>query len=203
MKKIFFILIIAIALVITYRFFSSSGRFFEMPAGGNIICLGDSLTAGEGAAEGGDYPSQLSRLIGKPIINAGRSGDTTQMVLARLKKDVLERSPGIVLVMLGANDVLQKIPNETIFQNLKDIILSIQQEGALIIVAGFNIPLVGRNLDAEFKKLTKGTGAILIPDILHDVLENRRHMSDHIHPNEAGYAIIAERFDEILKRYLD
>ena len=59
------------------------------PAGENIVCFGDSLTYGTGASQGMDYPTQLSRLIGRPVINAGIPGDTTATALARLERDVL------------------------------------------------------------------------------------------------------------------
>jgi lysophospholipase L1-like esterase len=43
------------------------------------------------------------------------------------------------------------------------------------------------------------TGAILIPNILEDVIGNRKLMSDPIHPNDAGYKVIAERFFEAMR----
>src|SRR5207244_13108579 len=66
--------------------------------GANIIAFGDSLTAGYGAAAGEDYPSALSKMIGVPIVNAGVSGDTSEMALARLDGDVLARQPRMVIV---------------------------------------------------------------------------------------------------------
>jgi lysophospholipase L1-like esterase len=52
-----------------------------------------------------DYPAQLSRMIAKPIINAGAPGDTTASALKRLQRDVLARSPDMVLITLGGNDL--------------------------------------------------------------------------------------------------
>jgi acyl-CoA thioesterase I len=49
-------------------------------SGANLIAFGDSLTAGYGAPQGDDYPSRLSALIGQSVINAGVSGDTTQVL---------------------------------------------------------------------------------------------------------------------------
>ena len=57
-------------------------------AGTQIIALGDSLVSG-GASPGRDLVSQLTDRIGATIINAGRSGDTTESALARLDRDVL------------------------------------------------------------------------------------------------------------------
>src|SRR5205807_8523479 len=77
--------------------------------GTNIIAFGDSLTAGYGAQPGEDYPTRLSRLIDKPVINAGVSGDTTDMALARIDADVLSRGPRIVIVGLGGNEFLRGV----------------------------------------------------------------------------------------------
>jgi acyl-CoA thioesterase I len=44
-------------------------------AGKTVICFGDSLTEGVGAAEGEDYPTVLSRLLASPVVNAGLGGN--------------------------------------------------------------------------------------------------------------------------------
>ena len=76
------------------------------PRSGPIIAFGDSVTAGVGASAGNDYVSQLERLAGVSIVNAGVSGDTTRDALARLNSDVLSRNPSVVLLWIGGNDVL-------------------------------------------------------------------------------------------------
>src|SRR5690606_16894189 len=91
------------------------------PGGSNIIAFGDSLTAGYEMPEGAAYPAQLSQRIGRPIINAGVSGDTTADGLRRLERDVLERDPRIVLLCLGGNDILRNRPTDEIIGNLEDI----------------------------------------------------------------------------------
>ncbi len=69
--------------------------------GKNIISFGDSLTEGVGAREGKSYPTLLAEGLGRPIINAGRRGDTTTAGLSRLERDVLGRNPRLVLVLFG------------------------------------------------------------------------------------------------------
>jgi len=51
--------------------------------GSRIVCLGDSITRGHGSSPGRDYPSRLSELLGVPVVNAGRGGDTTGSALGR------------------------------------------------------------------------------------------------------------------------
>lgn len=45
--------------------------------GETIICLGDSLTEGVGAETAEAYPAILSQRLGRPVLNAGRRGDTS------------------------------------------------------------------------------------------------------------------------------
>jgi len=172
------------------------------PAGDTIICFGDSLTYGTGASQGMDYPSQLSRLIGKPVINAGIPGDTTATALARLDRDVLGRSPRIVLITLGGNDLKNHQGSDRAFRNLKTIITSIQDRGALVIVGGLDVPIWGRGFQEQYRKVCEETGAVLVPDILKGLLGNPEKMSDAIHPNDAGYAVMAGYFYAAMKKYL-
>ncbi len=172
------------------------------PTGQSIICFGDSLTYGTGASQGMDYPSQLSRLIGRPVINAGIPGDTTATALARLDRDVLSLSPRIVLITLGGNDMKNRQDRDRAFRNLKTIITSIQDRGALVIIGGLDIPIWGRGFEEGYRKVADETGAVLIPDILKGLLGNPARMSDAIHPNDAGYGIMAGYFYEAMKPYL-
>jgi len=172
------------------------------PAGENIICFGDSLTYGTGASQGMDYPSQLSQRIGRPVINAGIPGDTTDTALARLERDVLDRSPRIVLITLGGNDLKNRQDRDRAFRNLKTIITAIQGRGALVIVGGLDVPIWGRGFQERYRKVCEETGAVLVPDILKGLLGNSDRMSDAIHPNDAGYGIMAGYFYEAMKPYL-
>ena len=63
--------------------------------GSEIVCFGDSLTAGYGAKKGKDYPSVLREKLGQPVINTGVSGNTTADGLRRLEDDVLRHDPKI------------------------------------------------------------------------------------------------------------
>jgi lysophospholipase L1-like esterase len=186
-----------------YRFFVHAPAVRDVRLSGeNIICFGDSLTSGFGAAPGMDYPSQLSKLIGKPLINAGRPGDTTVSALARLDRDVLSRSPRIVLITLGGNDLMRGVDRPQAFRNLKTIVTSIQAQGALVIIGGVDAPIWGRGFEEGYRQVSKETGAVLIPDVLKGIMGNPRLMHDAIHPNDSGYAVMAQYFYEAMKPYL-
>jgi len=64
------------------------------------------------------------------------------------------------------------------------------------------LPFWGRGYGEAYEQLCKETGVVLIPNILDGIMGNRQLMSDSIHPNDAGYTIMAERFFRELKPYL-
>jgi acyl-CoA thioesterase-1 len=163
-------------------------------AGENIICFGDSLTYGTGASEGMDYPSQLSRMLDRPVINVGVPGETTADALARMEEDVLENSPQIVLITLGGNDLKNRVDRETARLNLTEIVKRIQQRNALVIIGGIDVPFWGRGFGQMYEQVADETGAVLIPNLFKGVLGNRSLMSDPIHPNDRGYTVFAEKF---------
>lgn len=171
--------------------------------GENIICFGDSLTYGTGAPRDKSYPAQLSDMIGHPTINAGVPGDTTSMALERLQEDVLDQSPRIVLITLGGNDLKNGVHKDVAFRNLKTIIEAIQAEGAVVILGGVKFIVLDRGYGDMYKKLAKETDIILVPNILKGLIGKEKYMSDPIHPNGEGYTIMAERFHEAMKPYLE
>lgn len=170
--------------------------------GENIICFGDSLTYGTGAPHEQSYPAQLASMTGMTVINAGIPGDTTARALQRLERDVLTRSPRIVMITLGGNDLKKGVDKKTAFTNLKKIVTSIQAKGALVVIGAIKLPFWDRGYDAEYAKLAHDTGALLIPDILGGLMGHQELMHDPIHPNGAGYKIMARKFYKAIKPYL-
>ncbi|MCP5053177.1 MAG: arylesterase, partial [bacterium] len=135
MKKTLLVLLTAVIIFLGYRIFVAPPLVKEGSIPYNtIICFGDSLTYGTGADRGKDYPSQLSEMISKPVINAGVPGDTTARALKRLQRDVLARSPDMVLITLGGNDLKNGVAKDIAFGNLKRIVESIQKQGARVII---------------------------------------------------------------------
>ncbi|MFH1905418.1 MAG: arylesterase [bacterium] len=173
------------------------------PEGINIICFGDSITEGLGTSEGWDYPSLLSKKLGLQVINAGIGGDTTEDAIRRLQRSVLERNPKIVIVEFGGNDALGRtVPMEKTFENLELIITRIQEKGALVLLLGIQPSLMGTSYKKRFVKIAKKHGALVIPNIYDKILGKPDMMSDHIHPSEKGYELIAEQVYALLKQYL-
>ena len=199
MKKTLIFLLAAAILFFGYRIFVYQPQVKKKSIHyDTIICFGDSLTFGTGAVPGMDYPSQLSEMISKPVINAGASGDTTASALARLQRDVLSKSPDLVLITLGGNDLKNGVAKDVAFKNLKRIVKSIQGQGARVVIGGLRLPFRDRGFARGYKDLADQTGAVLIPDIFKDIIGNRSLMSDPIHPNGNGYKIMAQRFLEAM-----
>jgi len=170
--------------------------------GDNIICFGDSLTFGTGAPRDKSYPAQLAEMIGQPVINSGIPGDTTDRALRRLERDVLSKSPRIVLITLGGNDLKNGVNKKTAFKNLKDIVDTIQAKGALVVFGGIRLLFWDRGYEEEYEKLAAETGALLVPDILGGLMGHEELMHDTIHPNGAGYKIMAQKFYTRIEPYL-
>jgi len=171
-------------------------------SGENIICFGDSLTFGTGAPRDKSYPAQLAEMINRPVINSGIPGDTTARALQRLERDVLSQSPRIVLITLGGNDLKRGVDKNIAFKNLKEIVEAIQAKGALVVIGGIELLFWDRGYEEEYEKLAEKTGALLIPNVLKGLMGNNELMSDTIHPNGAGYKIMAEKFYKAIKSSL-
>lgn len=202
MKKLIAGIIALSVIAAIYHFIRPSSAIVNrMPSGGTIVCFGDSLTYGTGASKGMDYPAQLSRMIGLPVMNAGVPGDTTATALKRLE-GVLDTQPRMVLITLGGNDLKNGISRQTAFGNLRAIIRSIQAEGALVIIGGIDIPFYGKGFGGAYRELAEETGSLLIPNVFDGIMGARSLMSDPIHPNSQGYTVMAQHFSRALQPYL-
>ncbi|MEK7270529.1 MAG: SGNH/GDSL hydrolase family protein [Planctomycetota bacterium] len=76
----------------------------------NVLCFGDSITAGTDFDEPDRWPSILQRLLDefKPgafhVFNLGMNGNTSAQGFDRLAKDAIPRMPAILVVEFGLND---------------------------------------------------------------------------------------------------
>ena len=193
-------LVLIFAAWVAWRHYSIGNVRNRNSHGTNVIAFGDSLTAGYGAQAGEDYPSRVSAATGIAIINAGVSGDTTEMALARIDKDVLSRDPRIVIVVLGGNDYLQGTSITTTEENLRSIIDKIEAAGAAVILLGFRFPSVNADYDAMYKRVAKDERCLFVSNVLSGILTHPELKSDEIHPNARGYQLMADRIAGPLRR---
>ncbi|MDW5290188.1 SGNH/GDSL hydrolase family protein [Formosa sp. PL04] len=71
------------------------------------------------------------------VINAGVGGNSTQDLLKRIDKDVLEKKPGLVIMMVGTNDMLNSnkmIDYKTYTTNLETLIKQIKSTGSDLVL---------------------------------------------------------------------
>ena len=170
------------------------------PTGGDqVIAFGDSLVQGVGATPGRDLVSVLSRRLNTPIVNAGRSGDTTGAALARLDRAVLSRRPRVVLVLVGGNDLLRRVPRQEMLENLEAIVTRIRARGAAVVLATVEINLFAAADGRAYEELAERTSAALVPDVLGGIWGRTDLMSDGIHPNDRGYGAMADRIEPVLR----
>ena len=171
-------------------------------AGDGVLAFGDSLVEGVGASEGRDVVSLLSARVGVPIVNAGRSGDTTGSALGRLDSAVLSRNPRIVIVVLGGNDLLRRIPREETFANLDAIVGRIRGRGAAVILVGLSVGVFVDGYGNGYEEVARRTASGLVPDVLAGILGHPDLMFDQIHPNDRGYSMMADRIEPALRDLL-
>jgi lysophospholipase L1-like esterase len=198
-RKLFLLGAAAVA-VLAHSLWPASRDFRNLPpaATGTWIAFGDSLTEGHGAVRGSDYPAQLAKLLGVNIENHGVSGETSAAGLKRLP--ALEAAqPAVVFLCFGGNDVLQGVKREEMISNVAVMIDRFHARGSFVVLLGIRgASLVGDRNDSAFRKLAKEKRVLFVPNILDGVLANTALMSDYVHPNEAGYGVIAAKVSDAL-----
>jgi acyl-CoA thioesterase I len=188
---------------IIWFFSSQKSEITNYPSGGtDIIAFGDSLVSGAGATKGNDFVSLLSKRIGTDIINLGVPGNTTADGLARLY-ELDAYNPKIVILLLGGNDHLKRVPIETTFHNLEKIVQAIQAKGAIVLLLGVKGNLFGDNFESQFESLRDTYHTAYVPNVLDGLFGNQTYMADAVHPNDAGNKIIAERVYPVLEEILN
>jgi acyl-CoA thioesterase I len=62
-----------------------------------------------------------------------------------------------------------------------------------VVLMGVRGGLLDDKYDTEFEALAEETGSVYVDDVLDGLFGQAKYMSDSIHPNDAGYAIIAAK----------
>lgn len=178
-----------------------------------IVAFGDSLTAGFGLKTKEAFPPVLARRLRADgynvvVVNAGVSGDTTQMGIARLES-VLANGPKLVILELGANDMLNDIDTSFTLANLESVIFRIQASGARVLLAGMRST---EDKDADFKQrfdaiypaLATKYGLPYYPFFLEGVAgDPALVLWGGLHPTAKGVRVIVDRIAPMVERVLD
>jgi acyl-CoA thioesterase-1 len=181
-----------------------------------ILAFGDSLTAGYQLRPGEGFAPQLEKALrakgrNVTVINAGVSGDTTAQGKARIAWGLagLKTKPDLVILELGANDMLRGQPPATAKANLDAMIKDFQKRGIRVLLAGM---LAQPNLGAAYAKdfnalypaLAKANKVTLYPFFMDGVAAvPGLQLADGLHPTAKGVTIIVNKMLPTVMRELD
>ena len=189
---------------------------FSVPASAagpiQMVVLGDSLSAGYQLPQDAAFPFVLERALkaeglSVEIANAGVSGDTSRGGLERLDWAVPEGTQ-VVLVELGANDMLRGIDPAQTKNALDQIITRLKARGIRVFLAGMLAsPSLGKEygerFNAIYPELAKKHGIPLYPFFLAGIAGDRAlNLDDGMHPNRKGVETIVQSILPSVKTFL-
>ena len=168
---------------------------------GTIVFLGDSITAGYGLDPQEAYPS-LIEISGMTTLNSGVSGNTSADGLQRLRNYFASgETARLVVIALGANDILHGVSPEDTESNLESSIAECKTRGIPVLLCGISIPWKFGS-DSIFTDVARHEHVPLMKDILlGDATHEDLMQEDHMHPNAAGQKLIAKAMQAELLKY--
>jgi len=189
-----------------------------------IVAFGDSLTAGLNVPLKDSYPGILEDILNKnpeyteynltfKVVNMGVSGETTSGGLDRVDF-VLEQKPDLILLGLGANDMLRNTDPAFIRSNIDSVIQKIISSKVPVVLLGMQSVVSNgteykKNFDSIYPTLAKKYNLPLVPFFLEGVaLQPNLNTADGIHPNRQGYEAVVNKnilpvLDPSLKQIID
>jgi len=186
---------------LTFAFLAASLAFFTTTAPVwaeplKIVGFGDSLMAGYGLNPGESFPEKLEKALrnnGHDVVitNAGVSGDTSSGGLSRLDWSVPDGTQ-LVILELGANDMLRGIDPALVEQNLDKMLARLKERNIPVLLAGMvAAPNLGHAYGEQFgtiyPKLAEKYGVTLYPFFLDGVAgDPKLLLEDGMHPTAEG-----------------
>ena len=178
-----------------------------------IIAFGDSLTAGFGLSKKESYPYLLQKRLDSEgfnyeVIDAGVSGDTSLGGLERIDWVLGQKNIKILILELGANDMLRNIPVAQMKSNLEKIILKAKAKNIEVLFCGMLAsPSMGREYQtafiSAFPDLASKHKVKFVAFLLEGVaLDPKLNQADGIHPNPKGAKIMTSNIYKGLKPML-
>ena len=181
---------------------------------GATVLVGDSITEGY---EHTELFAEYTAKTGTPVYNRGISGDTSDRLLERLEKNVLNIKPKNMVLLIGTNDLGAGADTDFVAENVEKIIeqskkrcknINIILEGVYPINPKINkqgrrknidILLLNEKLKAVAKK--QKIEFVDLTDKLSDKkgLLNADYTYDGLHANAKAYEIITKAVLPLLK----
>jgi len=171
-------------------------------AGRVYVALGDSITQGRVFPVGAPYPERLAGILETTVVNAGVSGATAAEGAARASSLISSHEPHGVLILFGANDVIQGVPPSVTIAALASIIEAAKAAGAIPYLATLTPQLKQhvlfsghvKALNERIRSLASSQGAQLV-DLADEFGEEESLLQgDGLHPSDAGTQVIAFSF---------
>lgn len=180
-----------------------------------LICIGDSQTFCLGLHRADKWSTLLGENTGWEVINAGINGDTSGGVLARLRPDVIDKKPDIVLVMCGGNDFIMGADMGTVKANTMAIVQQCLAAGIKVVIAS-ELMLYPELVSEEYNRIADfhvvnermreitawypdfcnafpGVSYINLQKLyLEETGGSAEYSADGLHPNKEGAKIIAK-----------
>ncbi len=169
-----------------------------VPRGATVLALGDSITFGTGAGPDASYPAALARLTGWNMVNAGVPGDVSAGALVGLPALLLEHAPALVLVSIGGNDLLRRLPEPEARANIRSICQQVLASGAQALLVAVPRPTISAAAAGSlsdhpmYAELAAELKLPLHADGWSGVLGDKSLRSDTIHANAPGYERFAQ-----------
>jgi acyl-CoA thioesterase-1 len=173
------------------------------PGEQRVVFMGNSIT--EGWAK--YFPTMFP---GKPYVGRGIGGQTTPQMLVRFRQDVVALKPAVVVILAGTNDIAGNTGPSTlemIEDNLASMAELAKANGIRVVLSSV-LPVYDypwrpglepapkiMALNAWMKDYAARNGAVYLDyhTAMADVRGGlRRELGgDGVHPNEAGYRVMA------------
>lgn len=185
------------------------------PGGNRVVFMGDSITDAWGRRYGKFFPD-------KPYINRGISGQTTPQMLIRFRPDVIALQPKAVVILAGTNDIAGNtgpMTLEAIQDNLMSMADLTKANGIRVVLASVMPvcdsikPQTERRppekilaLNSWMKEYAAKNGLVYLDYFSAMADENgmlKQELTyDCLHPNEAGYELIAPMAEKAIAEAL-
>ena len=200
MKKI--LIVLAVIAIIWYSCTPHVSRVKNVGnSGWQIVAIGDSLTYGKGAKPEESYPSLLEKALDRSVLNLGHNGETAVQGAQRIKQ-ALYSDPYMVLIEFGGNDYIQSTRFEDTIAAVEQMVNAVQEAGAVAVIVDTGGSYVMGSYTKYYKKIAQEKGAVYVSGILNGIMGKKELMSDKVHPNAKGYAIIAKKIEKEILPYL-
>jgi lysophospholipase L1-like esterase len=199
-KKYFCAVIILVAAMLLPAACSKTPQLPLLAADATILAFGDSLTAGTGAGDTESYPAVLALLTGRKVVNGGVPGEVSAGGVQRLPELLEREHPALLILCHGGNDLLAHQNHQLIADNLRAMLRIAGERGVPVLLVAVPSPDLMLKPPALYEELSREFHIPVERKALSHILGKGGLKSDYIHPNAAGYWLLAEALVELLKK---